>query len=279
MVKLRAHQIRQIFKWTIYTLLFVNFVFYVREEIFFAEHTLPDGASFLEWINAYATTIDEFAWFLLIALFELETYVLSDDSFEGTTESLVHGCRIVCYVFIAHTVFAWSTDIIELEDAKRIDDIAGVCDLVDRDLSFARNLQYSVIDEQNCAQLSTESELYLIEKGEVVTDSAGLRIERELAWGDLIEAIAWLLIVLSIELTVRLQNRDMAAGPMITLFNYVKLSLAAVLIVVAAYWGYRGHWLYVWDEFVWMAGFAVIEMNIFEWRDEIRDSQEVTVSV
>ena len=34
------------------------------------------------------------------------------------------------------------------------------------------------------------------------------------------------------------------------------------------------HWLYTWDTFVWIAGFAAIEMNISEWRDEIQEETQ-----
>jgi len=31
--------------------------------------------------------------------------------------------------------------------------------------------------------------------------------------------------------------------------------------------------MFAWDEFVWIAGFVAIEMNIVEWRDEINDAE------
>ncbi len=46
-------------------------------------------------------------------------------------------------------------------------------------------------------------------------------------------------------------------------------------MLVAAYWGYLAHWLYVWDELVWIAGFAAIEMNVVEWRDEILEEEQM----
>ena len=47
--------------------------------------------------------------------------------------------------------------------------------------------------------------------------------------------------------------------------------LYVLLLLAMGYWAFRGLWLYVWDEFVWIAGFAVIEMNVSEWRDELLD--------
>ena len=32
--------------------------------------------------------------------------------------------------------------------------------------------------------------------------------------------------------------------------------------------------MFAWDEFVWIAGFVAIEMNIVEWRDEIEGTAE-----
>ena len=31
--------------------------------------------------------------------------------------------------------------------------------------------------------------------------------------------------------------------------------------------------MFAWDEFVWIAGFVAIEMNIVQWRDEINDAE------
>jgi hypothetical protein len=45
--------------------------------------------------------------------------------------------------------------------------------------------------------------------------------------------------------------------------------LYGVLFLMAGYWALRGQWVYVWDEFLWIGGFAVIEMNVAEWREEL----------
>ena len=125
------------------------------------------------------------------------------------------------------------------------------------------------IDGGNCGELSDASEFFQMVVPSVVTDRKGLRIEKELGWVDLIEAIVWLLIVLTIEIEVRLQNRDITTGGLIRAANAAKGLLYGLLLLAMGYWAFRGLWLYVWDEFVWIAGFAVIEMNVSEWRDEL----------
>ena len=47
-----------------------------------------------------------------------------------------------------------------------------------------------------------------------------------------------------------------------------------MLFAIAAYWATLSHWLYAWDEFLWIAGFAAIEMNVSEWRDELARGEE-----
>jgi hypothetical protein len=39
----------------------------------------------------------------------------------------------------------------------------------------------------------------------------------------------------------------------------------------AAYWIYRGHYIYAWDEALWILGFMAIGMNLKEWRQEIEE--------
>ena len=102
----------------------------------------------------------------------------------------------------------------------------------------------------------------------MVTDGEGLVIEKQLVWVDLLEAIVWLFILFSIELNVRLQDRGIATWTIVTGLTYTKILLYGLLWAAAAYWIYRGHWMFAWDEFVWIAGFTAIEMNMVEWREE-----------
>jgi Na+/citrate or Na+/malate symporter len=99
---------------------------------------------------------------------------------------------------------------------------------------------------------------------------AGLKLERTLAFIDLVEAIAWLLILLAIETIVRLQGRDIVAGALVTASRVAEFSLYTLILGFGIYWATLSHWLYLWDEIVWIGGFAAIEMNLSEWRDELR---------
>ena len=268
--KRQVHELRHWIKWTVYTLLLVNFGYYIWEEWVIAAHTLPEGGTILAWTAAFAGSLDEAAWFLLLALFELETYAIPDEAFTPAIERTLHAARIVGYLFLAHTIYAYGLNLVDLE--RKVTVVPGVdslCELTDQEISFASTMKYTLIDAENCGELSDATEFYQMVVESVVTDARGLAIEKQLGWVDLIEAVVWLLIVLTIEIEVRLQNRDIASGPLMRATEAAKLLLYGILFLAAGYWAFRDLWVYVWDELVWIGGFAVIEMNVSEWRDEL----------
>lgn len=267
-------ELRQTIKWVVYALVIVNFGFYIRNDWVIAGHTLYAGSSLLEISRAFATTIDESAWIILLLLFELETYLLSDDPLSRAKTLLMQGIRLVCYISLAHTLYAYGVYLTEIYAAVPVDGVTNLCQLVGKDLSYAYNLVYSEIDSSNCASLSTANQFFYVDPPTffIVEDSAGLVIEKQLAWIDMFEAIIWLLILLSIEVAVWLQDRNIGEGLIFKGLSITKWCLYSFLWAAAGYWIFRGHYMFAWDEFVWIAGFVAIEMNIVEWRNEINET-------
>ena len=62
------HAIKQLIKWIVYTVLIINFGFYIWEDWQFAGHTLRGGGSAVQWAAAFTTSNHEIAWFVLLAL-------------------------------------------------------------------------------------------------------------------------------------------------------------------------------------------------------------------
>lgn len=268
-------ELRQTIKWVVYALVIVNFGFYIRNDWVIAGHTLYAGSSLLEISRAFATTIDESAWIILLLLFELETYLLSDDPLSRAKTLLMQGIRLVCYISLAHTLYAYGVYLTEIYAAVPVDGVTNLCQLVGKDLSYAYNLVYSDIDSSNCASLSTANQFFYVDPPTffIVEDSAGLVIEKQLAWIDMFEAIIWLLILLSIEVAVWLQDRNIGEGLIFKGLSITKWCLYSFLWAAAGYWIFRGHYMFAWDEFVWIAGFTAIEMNMVEWRKEINEAE------
>ena len=265
----KMHKIQQAVKWTVYTLLIINFVFYVFEDSARAVHTLHAGSTFLDWTSEFATSIDESAWFLLLFMFELETYVVADEDWKGWIAHTVRGVRLFCYLLIAHTVYAFTIVVIGLQPTVAVEGVSDLCGLTGADVSYVYNLEYTQVNDQTCGELSGESQFYWLADNPVVSDMAGLNLKRDLAWADVIEAVVWLLILLAIETVVRLQSRGVTGGALISTGNALKIFLYLMLIALGVYWATLSHWLYFWDELVWIGGFAAIEMNVSKWRDEL----------
>ena len=268
--------LQQLIKWTVYGLLLVNWGLYILEDWQNAQHTLRNGGSFLDWTGAFGTSLDEAAWFGLLFLWELETYVLSDEHWNRLLQRLFLGIRGICYIFLAHTVFAWGVAFYDLETAQPSADITSLCQLAGQEISFANNQHYDLIDAENCVTLSAGPEFYYVDNS-AVTDSAGFELELRSAWFDLQDAVTWLLIMFSIELGIWLQERNITGGPLTLVSQAVKV-FYGVLFVDAAYWAWLGHWLWAWDQTLWICGFWAIEYNMKEWRDQIELEEELTAA-
>jgi hypothetical protein len=267
--------VQQLIKWTVYVLLMVNWALYIQEDWQNAQHTLRSGGSLLDWTGAFGTSLDEAAWFGLLFLWELETYALSDDALNRLVQWLFLGIRGACYIFLAHTVFAWGTAFIDLQNTQANPDVTSLCQLAGQDISFTHNEHYTLIDAQNCNDLSAGPEFYRVDKS-AVTDTAGFAVERRSAWFDLQDAVTWLLIMFSIELGIWLQERNITGGALMLVSQASKI-FYCVLFIDAAYWAWIGHWLWTWDQLLWIGGFWAIEYNMKEWREDIEHAEKEPV--
>jgi hypothetical protein len=262
-------KLRQTIKWVVYALLMVNWCYYIFDDWRAAQHTVAEGASLAEWMNAFATSFDELAWFAMLFLFEAETYWLDDEALTKMKRLAFVILRFFCYGFLAHTVYAYSFNLYELMHTVVMPTVNSACDLVGQDFSFVRNLVYTTIDATTCNSVSAAGALYQIGDSSVVTDLAGLDEMTFLGYIDIQDAIVWLAVVLIIEFVILLQEKGTSEGPLITTSNWATFALYGVLICHALIWAWKGHWVYGWDQLLWIGGFAAIEMNLSEWRDDL----------
>jgi hypothetical protein len=269
--------LRQAIKLVVYTLLLVNYALYIADDLRVASYTMRNGGTFLQWTASFATTIDETAWFSLLVLFELETYVLTDElQSRPAVRWLFHGIRLVCYASLIHTLYAFGTVYYDLLQITAIANVTDLCQFADQGISFVRNLAYTDVSSANCGSLSSDNQFHFTEPGLVVTDSSGLALEQNLARVDIIEAIVWMLILFTIEVMVRLQDRAITRGTLTTSIKVCKFALYGLLWSIAAYWAILGHYYFAWDEAVWIVGFFAIEMNVAEWKKEIEAGESTT---
>lgn len=267
----RVHP-RQLIKWTVYTLLLFNFLMYIADDWSNAQAKLRTGGDWLDWASAFGTSLDLAAWFGLLFLWELETYALSESAATRFLHGVFLSVRLVCYVFIAHTVVSRAITLSELHEVEVAPGLSSLCPLAGSGVSYANNLEYTLIDEKNCTTLSNGDQYWYVDNS-AITDAPGLAIERQSAWIDLQDAIVWLLVMLTIEIAIWLQSRNITGGALMLASQAGKL-LYTLLFAHAAYWAWRGHWLYSWDQVLWIAGFFAIELNVRDWRESIETESE-----
>lgn len=264
----RRHNLFTAVKYLTYALLSFNVYVFLAEELLAVEHTFSDGVAPGQIIQAFSASIDTGAWVILLLLFELETSVLDDSRIRGWVKWALHGIRGICYLAIG---YAFTGYLSELKMMTSVTQMAGVdyCALVAQDWSLLLDLDdYTPLDADNCVGLAAE--VFRINGLNIVAEADVLRGAQYLAWVDVINSGAWILVVIVLENEVRLQLRGNLSAQIIYSTRYVKYTLYGILFGAAAYWGVKGSFIDFWDASLWLFAFIFIELNVFEWQNETR---------
>jgi hypothetical protein len=179
---------------------------------------------------------------------------------------------------IAHTVYAFVIAFINIQPTVPVENVSDLCDMTSANVSYVYNLEYTDVTDETCSELSDATDFFWVAGNPVVSDAEGLKLERQLAVADLIEVNLWVLVLLAIEIVVRLQGKGISGGALLRGATWAQYIIYAAIFSTGMYWASLGHWLYLWDEFVWIMGFALIDMNISEWRDEIIEEKAAASS-
>ena len=253
-------------KYAVYLLLCLNVYLFLREELLALEYTFGETFGLGTAIQAFAATVDTAAWLILLLLFELETAVLEDRKIHGLTRWLLHGIRGLCYLAIAYAFTGYCAELTTLYAATPLAGFhpfaelaSGLSVLVDID-------EYVPLDAANCSVLGTD--VLQLTGFDILAPADTLRSARFLAWTDVINAAAWILVVLVLEIEVRLQLRGELSTQMMQSTRFIKYVLYTTLFAAAFYWGYAGDFIDVWDASLWLFAFIFIELNVFEWQYE-----------
>ena len=266
---LTRSQIFQGFKYAIYALLTLNIYWFFTEESAAAGLQFNEGIALARIIEAYAATIDTLAWVVLLLMFELETYVLHDHHLTKSVVWTLQTVRIVSYTFIIYAFYGYIINLIAFNDVVPLAGISDLCALVDQ-WSYSINLdEYVAITSANCKSFSSATVFFQLPGMLAVIDAQGLADSKALAWVDVINAAAWLLVVLVLEIDVHLQERNRFVGAALKTSHAMKGFLYLLLLLAAIYWGVNGDFLDFWDAFLWLVAFFFIELNVVEWRHEV----------
>ena len=267
---LNRSRIFQGFKYAIYALLTLNIYWFFIEEFAAAGLQFNGGVALARIIEAYAATIDTLAWVVLLLMFELETYVLHDHHFTKPVVWTLQTVRVISYTFIVYAFYGYIINLTVFNDVVPLVGVSDLCALVDH-WSYSIGLdEYVAIASANCQSFSSATVFFQLPGMLAVIDAQGLADSKALAWVDVINAAAWLLVVLVLEIDVRLQERNRFAGSALKTSKAMKVFLYLLLLLAAIYWGVNGDFLDFWDAFLWLVAFFLIELNVVEWRHEVR---------
>lgn len=274
-MNINSRTLFQFFKYVVYALLAFNIFVFWSEEHLAAVVQFPGGVGPANLIDAYAATIDTAAWVVLLLMFELETYVLEDHHYSPLVTRTLQAVRVLCYTFIVYAFYGYIVNLSFIYQATSLVGVTDLCTLVSDGWSYAVDLdEYAEITAANCATFTDAGILHQFAGITAVVDSTGLADIRNLARVDVINAAVWLLIVVILEIDVRLQERNQFEGTVLRMSNAFKVVLYLTLLCAAVFWGFKGDFVDFWDAFLWLVAFFFIEMNVVEWRQEIKEQAQ-----
>lgn len=266
-------QVFQLFKYAVYAMLALNIYWFWSEEVLAATVQFPNGVNLFNLIDGYAATIDTAAWVVLLLMFELETYILEDHHYNPVVTWTLHGVRVLCYTFIVYAFYGYIVNLTFLLQASQLSGVSDLCTLVSDGWSYAVDIdEYTAITASNCTTFSDAGAFLRFDGILAIADADGFAAIKNLAWIDVINAAVWLLVVLILEIDVWLQERNRLEGAAVQISNAFKVVLYGTLLFTATFWGIKGDFVDFWDAFLWLVAFVFIELNVFEWRQEVNES-------
>jgi len=270
LVPLLTHpRVAQFVKWSVYTLLTINFILYFYDDFMVYRASLANDAPWSDLFVTFATSIDVIAWLGLVFIFELETYALSEKAFEGKLPRVLLMLRALCYLLIFYAAYGY---IVNTLDNYRTIEVAGLtdlCQVADQGQSLQLDVvEYVEITSGNCSNISAGPPHYRIDENVSLIDAPTLDHVQKLGWPDVSNSLAWLVVVFLIELEVWLQGTDRFGSRALKLTRQFKTGFYLVLLINVVIWAAYGYALYAYDSLLWIVGFWAIELNLAEWEQE-----------
>mgnify|MGYP006076430423 CR=1 FL=1 len=260
-------------KYVTYALLSFNIFLFLEQELVSATYSTTTALDFGGFIQLFSTTLDTAAWVLLLLLFELETAVIPDTHLVGWTKRTIHGARLlagaaICFAFVGY----WEEWLV-LQSYEPL--VVEACTKLGSDWSILVDFdEFVALTADNCSHLGSQV-LVLTELDQVLVSQSALVGADYLALVDTINAGAWILVVVFLEVEVRMQLRGGVPRFILPVMNAAKFGLYATLLAAAIYWWLEGDFLDFWDAALWLFAFVFIEMNVFEWQQEIEAQEAV----
>jgi hypothetical protein len=272
-----GYQVFRAVKYVVFLLLSLNTGFFFAEELATARLATQVAGETALSFQLFSATLDTIAWVVLLILFELETAVIPDHRLVGALRYSIHGIRMVCTLGIITAFVGYFGEWQTLLGSTPL--TAQACSLVGDGWSIMLKLDdFMPLTADNCIQFGANTAA-VGGLEQVLAAPAGLQAAQRLAIVDVINAGVWILVVVLLEIEVRVLSK-WGQVPRLMAFsaNSLKVLFYATLFAAAVYWGFKGKFLDVWDASLWLFAFVFIELNVFEWQQEIRSQSSASQS-
>jgi hypothetical protein len=250
----------QIFKYIIATILLINLLLYLIEDLT-AFLYLDPNASLGDVVQGFSATIDYVAWMILIVLFEMGTTAHARGALHGARKWVIAGLTAVCYGVLIYAVYGYTAD---LADTYQYEPIASetVCDLVEEHFAYM-GLDYRPIElsAKNCGGFAGQR-VYRSPSDHLIATHANLMAIQKLGWVDVANAVTWLLVVLIFQIEISLKQLDELTKFRLALCTAIKVFLYLVLTGDAIYWTIYSAFIDSWDAWIWLVAFILIDLNL-----------------
>lgn len=255
-------------KYTIYAWLTYNIFAFFAEESAAMLSTHPDGLTLSNFIEVFPATLDTAAWVILLLAFEWETFWASDDTLKGPIKYPLNILKALCYGAIVFSWYGYIDSLLYYSDTVTMA-VANACDLVGQGYSTLVTVdEYVPLTVESCAAFSN-TELYNLTDTKIISTAADYDAAMGLAWIDVINSSVWLIIVLALEADVYMQLRGTLTDLHMKISYYFKAALYLTLLYCAVIWSLDSDFLDASDAFLWLIAFFMIELNVFEWHEEV----------
>lgn len=259
----------QIVRYSIYTLLMLNLFYYLWEDLI-AFRYVPSGAPLAKIFENFAVTIDFVAWMVLIVLFEIETDFMPKEKIKGWSKWAFNGVLVACYLVLLYAFYGYVAILVDFYRFAPFPP-EEVCGLVGEHFAYVTmDARFVDLTLENCGALFPDAAFKSIDDN-VVAAPANLAASILLGWVDVVNAGAWLLVVLFIEWELMLELKDALSKPRIIVFATIKGILYLTLLGCAIYWTVESAFIDSWDAYLWLIAFVLIDLNIIDWDHEPKE--------
>jgi hypothetical protein len=259
-VGVQSHHFLFLFKCIVYSALCFTSYEFLMEDYLAAQLILNENSSWSDVINIFSVTIDTVAWLTLLVVFELETSRFGSQWLTKKGKRLLSVISIACYLVIVYALIGYIGKMLMLSSVEPL--LENPCAPAGEYLLIVDMDEYESLTQDRCSTLAVDSLKKLAGKN-IVFDPDTYSKVIGLAWASVINSLAWILVVAVIQFDILIQAKERLKALTRKPSYWIKASLYLTLLLVASFWGVVGSAVDFLDAVLWLSGFWIIEMNIF----------------